>query len=262
MQRKSLILSVLAMLTLAFLMLPIAVVVPMSFSGASSLEFPPTSLSMRWYEAFFESDLWLEALKNSLLLAIISSMLALVLGSLGAYGLCRRSFRHKTSVESNFMAPMVLPTIITAIALYIGFAHTGLLGTFTGLILAHTLLSVPFVVVVMSVAIKSFDLRQEQIAWTMGASWLLTMRRVVVPQLAPNLAAAWIFAFVNSFDEVVVTSFIAGAQETIPKRMFGELILEITPTITAVATLLIAFTVVCLAAAGLILLRVKKPQPA
>ncbi len=96
----------------------------------------------------------------------------------------------------------------------------------------------------------------------MGASWLLTMRRVVVPQLAPNLAAAWIFAFVNSFDEVVVTSFIAGAQETIPKRMFGELILEITPTITAVATLLIAFTVVCLAAAGLILLRVKKPQPA
>ena len=114
-------------------------------------------------------------------------------------------------------------------------------------------------VVVMGVAIRSFDLRLEQVAWTMGASWFVTMRKVIIPSLRPSLAAAWIFAFVHSFDEVVVTSFIAGPYDTIPKRMFSELMLEISPTITAVATLLIAFTVVCLLGAALILRRSTKP---
>ncbi|RUZ75997.1 ABC transporter permease [Mesorhizobium sp. M7A.F.Ca.US.006.01.1.1] len=244
---------IVAIATLMFLILPILVVVPMSFSSASSLSFPPNAFSLRWYRAFFSSDTWLNAMGTSILLACLSSIFAVVLGSLGAYGLRRREIRFSGALESNFMAPMVLPTIIAAVAMYIALGRVGLLGSFIGLVIAHTLLVVPYVIVVMSVAIRAFDLRLEQVAWTMGASGLTTIRRVVIPLLAPNLAAAWIFAFVGSFDEVVVTSFIAGTYDTIPKRMFSELILEISPTITAVATLLIGFTILSLIGASLIL---------
>ena len=236
----------LAILTLTYLILPILVVVPMSFSSASSLSFPPPGLSLRWYRSFFESEAWLDAMVMSLALATISSTLGVILGSLAAYGLRRRNFNLKNVLEGNFMAPVILPSIITAVALYIALGRIGMLGTLTGLVVAHTLLVVPYVIVVMVVAIKSFDIRLEQVAWTMGASWFTTVRRVVIPLLAPNIAAAWIFAFVHRFDEVVVTSFIAGTYETIPKKMFSELILEISPTITSVASLLIGFTILCL----------------
>jgi putative spermidine/putrescine transport system permease protein len=261
MTSKPTFLSATAIATLFFLVLPILVVVPMSFSSSSTLSFPPPGLSMRWYASFFESDTWLDALQTSALLAAVSSVLALVLGSLAAYGLRRYSFCFKASLESNFMAPMALPTIITAVALYIAFARAGILGTFPGLILAHTLLGVPYVMLVMNVAFRSFDVRLEHVAWTMGASWFTTMRRVVIPLLAPNVAAAWIFAFVSSFDEVVVTSFIAGPYNTLPKQMFNQLTLEISPTITAVATLLIGFTVLCLIGAAVILRRGSKVLP-
>lgn len=235
-------LTAIALSTLFFLLLPIIVVVPMSFSSSSSLNFPPPGLSLRWYGSLFGSDTWMVALKTSLALACLSSTCAVVLGSTAAYGLSRKQMRFKGAIESNFMAPLILPTIVAAVALYIAFARIGLLGTFPGLALAHTLLNIPYVIVVLGVAIRSFDIRLEHIAWTMGASWWTTARRILLPLLAPSLAAAWIFAFVGSFDEVVVTSFIAGQYDTIPKRMFTELTLEISPTITAIATLLIAFT--------------------
>jgi putative spermidine/putrescine transport system permease protein len=259
--------STAAVATLIFLVAPILIVVPMSFSASSTLSFPPAALSLRWYQSFFGNEDWLTALQTSFVLALISSTLALILGSLAAYGLRRHPFRFKGSVESNFMAPMVLPTIISAVALYIGFSRIGILGSFFGLVVAHTLLAVPYVILVMSVAVKSFDIRLEQVSWTMGASWLLTLRTVVAPLMAPSLTAAWIFAFVGSFDEVIVTSFIAGSYDTLPKRMFNELSQEISPTITAVATLLIAFTMVCLLGAAMILRRAKanlivSPDPA
>ena len=116
----------------------------------------------------------------------------------------------------------------------------------------------PLVMMVMGVAFREFDLRIEQVAWSLGASWGHTMVKVVLPNLAPSVFAAWIFAFIGSFDEVIVTSFIAGRYETVPKKMFNELILEVNPTITAVATLLIAFTVLALAAVTLILRRTGK----
>jgi putative spermidine/putrescine transport system permease protein len=240
------------------MVLPIIVVVPMSFSSSSSLTFPPPGFSLRWFDSFFGSASWLDALQLSLTLAAISSVLSLVLGSLASYGLRRHRFRFNVLLESNFMAPMALPTIITAVALYIAFAKAGILGSLLGLTIAHTLLGVPYVMLVMNVAFKSFDIRLEQVAWTMGASWLLTMRKVVIPILTPSVAAAWIFAFVSSFDEVVVTSFIAGPYETLPKKMFNQLALEISPTITAVATLLIALTVLCLGGAACILKRSNK----
>jgi ABC-type spermidine/putrescine transport system permease subunit II len=229
---------------LLFLCLPIAVVVPMSFSSASSLEFPPPGLSLRWYHSFFGDPRWLGAAGTSALVACASSIGALILGSVASYGLVRGSFRGRALLEGNFIAPLILPPVITAVALYIFFARIGLLGTMAGLIVAHTVLTVPYVVLVMAVAIRQFDVRIEQVAYSLGASWFRMFRSVLLPNLLPSVLAAWIFAFIISFDEVIVTLFLAGAYDTIPKRMFNELILQVNPTITAIATLLIALSVV------------------
>jgi len=240
---------------LLFLCLPIAVVVPMSFSSASSLEFPPPGLSLRWYESFFGDPRWLLAARNSALIAFASSLAALVLGSIAAYGLVRGTFRGRGLLESNFVAPLILPPVITAVALYIFFSRIGLIGTLPGLILAHTVLTVPYVVLLMSVAIRSFDERIEQVAYSLGASWLTMFRRVLLPNLLPSVFAAWIFAFIISFDEVIVTIFLAGAYDTIPKRMFNELILQVNPTITAIATLLIGLSLLTIALVTLLMRR-------
>jgi ABC-type spermidine/putrescine transport system permease subunit II len=246
---------------LIFLMVPLIIVVPMSFSSAKALTFPPPSLSLRWYETFFGDPRWMEAMWTSTFVAAVSSVGSLVLGGLAAYGLRRGTFRGRDWAEGDFMAPLIVPTIISAIAFYLALAKIGLLGSMTGLLVAHTVLHIPVVMMVMGVAIRAFDLRIEQVAWSLGASWWYTVRKVMLPNLAPSVFAAWIFAFIGSFDEVIVTSFIAGKYDTVPKKMFTELILEVNPTITAVATLLIVFTVVALAAVAFILGRSGKLRP-
>lgn len=237
-------LTLLSIAVLIFLCLPIAIVVPMSFSSAESLQFPPPSLSLRWYEAFFGDRQWLDAGLNSVTLAFLSSSLALVFGTLAAYALVRGNFVGRRMLESNFMAPMIIPPVITAVAIYIFFAKTRILGSFAGLIIAHTILAVPYVVLLMSVAIQSFDIRIEQVALTLGASKTQMLVRVLMPNLVPSALAAWIFAFIISFDEVVVTQFVAGRYFTIPKKMFNELVLQINPTITAIASILIGLSIV------------------
>ena len=249
---------------LLFICLPIAIVVPMSFSSASSLQFPPPGLSLRWYAAFFGDPRWVEALQTSLLVALASSVLALIMGSLAAYGLTRGNFFGRRSFELSFAAPMVIPHIISAVALYIAFARAGLLGSLSGLILAHTVLTVPYVVLVVSIALNGFDHRIEQIALTLGASWPTVLLRVTAPNLAPSLVAAWLFAFIVSFDEITVTVFLAGPHETVPKRMFTQLLERIDPTISAVATLLIAGSALAIALIALLMYRARllaRPAP-
>jgi ABC-type spermidine/putrescine transport system permease subunit II len=251
-------LTAFAALVLVFLCLPVLIVAPMSFSDAQSLEFPPPGLSLRWYRNLLGNPIWVEAGKNSLLLAALSSTAALVCGTLASYVLVRGTFSGKRIVEANFMAPMIVPSIITAVSLYIFFARVGLLGSFFGLVLAHTILAAPYVVLIMQAAIRGFDVRIEQVAATLGASQWQILLRIVMPNLAPSAAAAWIFSFVMSFDEVVVTLFVSGTYVTIPKRMFSELMLQVNPTVTAVATLLIAFNLLALAVL-LVLTRHGKP---
>lgn len=247
--------AIIAGAALLFICLPIAIVVPMSFSSAPSLQFPPPGFSLRWYEAFFGDPRWVEALQISLLVAFVSSLLALILGSLAAYGLTRGNFFGRRGFELGFAAPMVIPHIISAVALYIAFARAGLLGSLSGLILAHTVLAVPYVVLVVSIALNSFDHRIEQIAFTLGASWPTMLLRITAPNLAPSLVAAWIFAFIVSFDEITVTVFLAGTHETVPKRMFTQLLERIDPTISAVATLLIAGSALAIAVLALLMHR-------
>ncbi|MBE2276213.1 MAG: ABC transporter permease [Rhodobacteraceae bacterium] len=243
-------LATVGILVLLFLALPILVVVPMSFSSAESLRFPPPGLSLRWYEAFFSDPLWLEAALNSLIVGISSSTIALGLGTLAAYGIVRGTFWGRGALETNFISPMILPPVIIAVALYIFYARIGILGNYLALIAAHVVIAVPYVVLLMTLAIRSFDIRVEQVALTLGASRWQMMTRVLMPNLLPNAAAAWLFAFVISFDEVVVTLFVSGTHLTIPKRMFNQLVLQINPTITAIATILICFSLAAVALAA------------
>lgn len=246
---NSIALAISGVLTLLFLALPILIVVPMSFSSAGTLQFPPPGFSLRWYQSFFGDPQWIEAALNSLAIGATASTISLVFGTCAAYALVRGSFMGRQSLEANFMAPMVLPSVIIAVALYIFYARLSILGTYFGLITAHVVLTAPYVVLLMSLAIRAFDVRIEQIAMTLGASRLEMMVRILMPNILPNAAAAWLFAFVISFDEVVVTLFVAGSHLTVPKRMFNQLVLQINPTITAIATILIFLSLVSVALA-------------
>ncbi len=231
---------------LIFLFLPVLIVAPMSLSSAQSLEFPPPGFSFRWYEALFGSEIWIDAAWNSLILAVTSSSVALALGTMAAYVLVRGRFAGRGLLEANFIAPMIVPPIITAVALYIFFARAGILGSFGGLILGHTIIIIPYVVLVMQSAIRGFDHRIEQVATTLGATRWQVLTRITLPNVLPSALAAWIFSFVLSFDEVVITIFVSGTHLTIPKRMFNELTIQVNPTITAVATLLVLCNLVAL----------------
>ena len=245
-------LATVAVAALTFLLLPVIIVIPMSFSSAASLRFPPLGLSLRWYQGFFADPVWREAATNSVIVAGASSGMAVALGTLAAYRLVRGRFRGRPVLEAHFVAPLIVPSVITAVALYIAFAKVGLLGSYPGLILAHTVHSVPYVVLLMSVAIASFDERIEQVARSLGASEGTVFVRILLPNLVPSILASWVLAFIASFDEVILTLFLFGNQYTIPKQMFVKLELQIDPTITAVATMLIVFSIMTLAALALL----------
>ena len=246
------VLALVAGTALLFLSVPILIVVPMSFSSASTLAFPPPGFSVRWYRSFFGDPAWLNAAGNSMIVALSSSVSALVFGSLAAYGLVRGSFRGKALIEGNFVAPLIVPPVVKAVALYIVFAQLALLRTYTGLIVSHTILCVPYVVLLMSVAIRSSDIRIEQIAYSLGASWFFMFRKVLLPNLWPSGLAAWILAFIVSFDEIILTFFLFGYRDTIPKRMFVLLEQKVDPTITAIATMLIVLSAVTLVVVALL----------
>lgn len=247
--------SVVAVTALIFLTLPIVIVIPMSFSSASTLAFPPPGFSMRWYAEFFGDSRWIAAGVNSILIAAAASTGAILLGSLAAYGLVRGSFPGKQLIEANFIAPLIVPPVVKAVALYIAYAKTGLLGSYAGLVIAHMILGVPYVVILMSVAIRSFDHRIEQVAASLGAPFHTIFRRILIPNLAPSLVAAWIMAFIVSFDEIIITFFVFGNRDTLPKRMFTLLEQKVDPTITAIATMLIATSLVTLAIVAWLLRR-------
>lgn len=244
-----------ALAGLFMLLAPVLVVVPMSFSAGKGLEFPPQGFSLHWYGKLFADPLWMEALRTSLVLAATSSLLSLAVGSLAAYALVRNAVIWRDGIAASFIGPMVVPPVVLAVAAYLVYARLGLLGTMPGLILAHTVLSLPFVVMIVGNAVAAFDERIEQAAISLGATRATVLTRVVAPALMPHLLVSWLFAFAVSFDEVVLTFFIAGIHTTIPKKMFITLRNEIDPTITAVSALLIAITVLMGVVAVLLLQR-------
>lgn len=232
---------------LFFLLAPIIAIIPLSFSSGNFLTYPLPGVSTRWYHELLTSEKWLPALRNSLIIGVAATVLATVLGTVAAIGLNRARFAFKPAVMALLLSPMIVPVVITAIGVYFFFAPLGLTNSFTGLIVAHTVLGAPFVVITVSATLASFDQAMPRAAAICGAPPLTAFFRVTLPLIAPGVASGGLFAFATSFDEVVVALMIAGpGQRTLPREMFSGIRESINPTITAVATVLIATSVVLL----------------
>ena len=232
-----------AFAVLAFLVAPIAVVIPLSFSSGSFFYYPLPGFSLRWYEDFFTSPFWLNALKNSLFLGSIAASLATALGTLAAIGLWRASFPLRGLVLPVLISPMVVPVVIIAVGAYFAFAPLHLTDGFAGLILVHTALGAPFVVITVLAMLSGFDRNLLRAAAICGANPLVAFMRVMLPAILPGVASGAVFAFATSFDEVVVVLLMGGpGQRTLPRQMFSGINDNISLTITAAATMLIAFS--------------------
>ena len=220
-----------------FLMLPLLVVFPISLSSAPYLQFPPPGLSWQWYERYLGDPQWIDATWRSLYIGCATAVLALLLGVSLAFSLVRGRFWGRVLVDRLALAPIIVPTIILSVAVYGVFAKLKLIGTWYGLVLAHTVLALPFVVLVMVAGLRDFDRSLEQAAAGLGASRWRTLARVTLPLLRPSLVSAGLLAFISSFDEVVVALFLTGANMTLPKKMFDNILMEIDPTIAAVSVI-------------------------
>jgi putative spermidine/putrescine transport system permease protein len=236
-------------LVFVFLVVPIVAVVPLSFNSGTFLTYPLEGFSLRWYDDFFTSPRWLPALRNSIVVGIATTAIATPLGTLAALGLVRAEFRLKPIVVGLLISPLIVPVIITAIGIYFIYAPLGLTSSRLGLVLAHSVLATPFVVVVVDATLQGFDPALWRAALSLGAPPVVMFRKIVLPLIAPGVISGAIFAFTTSFDEIVTTIFIAGPeQRTLPLQMFDGVREQISPTITAAATLLIAVSVVMLGA--------------
>ncbi len=220
-----------------FLMLPLVVVFPISLSSAPYMQFPPPGFSWQWYERYLNDSQWIDATVRSTQIGLATAVMALVLGVPLAFGLVRGTFAGRQMLERLTMAPIVVPTIILSVAVYGLFASLKLIGEWYGLALAHTVLALPFVVLVVSAGLRDFDRSLEQAAEGLGASRWQTLRRITLPILRPSLVSAGLLAFVTSFDELVVAMFLSGSRMTLPKKMFDNILMEIDPTIAAVSVM-------------------------
>lgn len=233
-----------AWLVYGLLVIPCVMVIPMAFSGEEQLIFPPREYSLYLFRRFFESPVWTESLMQSLVVATGTAILATLVGIGAAYGLVRGRFFGRRLIGFFLFSPILIPAVVIALGVYLYFARIGLTGTTLGIILAHTVLTLPFVMVTASAGMRQIDVNIELAATMMGASRFMVLRRVVLPQIRSSVLAGILLAFLISFDEAVLSWFIAGiGTATLPVVMFSSLKTEVSPIIAAAATLLISVSV-------------------
>lgn len=227
-------------LVLGFLAGPALFLIPVSISTSAFIEWPPAFFSMQWYDEMVRSPQWLEAVGRSLVVAMLSALLALLVGTPAAFALVRFELPGKSVILASILAPLIVPRIVTAVGLFYLFAQIGLVGTTTGLVLGHAVLSVPFVTITMMAVLKHHDWRLEQAAATMGATRAATLRRITLPLIRNGLIASYLFAFVTSFDELTIALFVTGGLfGTLPKQMWDDALLKVSPTLAAVSVVLL-----------------------
>ncbi|CAG4898234.1 ABC transporter permease [Paraburkholderia gardini] len=233
----------LAVLTLLYLIMPVLAIVPLSFSSSTFLVYPIPGWSLRWYQNLIASDEWRMAAKNSFIVAPSATVLATVLGTVAAIGLTKANFRGKALLMAILISPMIVPVVVVGVGMYLFFAPLGLANTYIGLIMAHASLGVPFVVTTVVATLQGFNYNLVRASLSLGANPVRTFFRITLPVIAPGVISGALFAFATSFDEVVVTLFLAGAdQTTLPRQMFTGIRENISPTIAALATILIIFS--------------------
>ncbi len=237
-----------------FLIAPIIVIIPLSFNAVpfftftpEMLAFDPAGYSLKWYGDFFGNLNWQGAVKNSFIIAVFSTLISTTLGTIAALGLSRAEMPAKTLVMGVLISPMIVPLIISAAGMFFFYTKIGMASTHFGVIMAHAALSTPFVVITVTATLVGFDRSLVRAAATLGASPTRTFFKIIVPLIMPGVISGALFAFVTSFDEVVVVKFIGSyEQRTIPWAMFSGIREQISPTILAVATLLITFSILML----------------
>lgn len=235
---------------LAFLIIPCLIVIPMSFSESQYLEFPPRAWSLRWYEAFFSSPEWRQSTIVSFKVAGATTVLATILGTLASYGLFKSTSIFSSIIRSFLILPMMVPLIFVAIGVFFVFARMGLNNTLTGLILAHSTLAIPFVMIAVTNGLKGFDIQQERAARSLGASPVWAFFTVTMPQIRISIFSGMLFAFITSFDEVIVSIFVSsGANSTLTKRMFANIRDQVDPTVAAISSMLVVASIVILVGA-------------
>lgn len=241
-------------LVLLFLILPILVIVPLSFNSEPFFSFTegmlrlqPEAWSLRWYEQVFNDPRWLLAIKNSFIIGFFATLLATVLGTCAAVGLAREEMPLRRFITALLLSPMIVPLIITAAGMFFFYSSLNLAGSHLGVIIAHAALGTPFVIITVTATLTGFDYSLVRAALNLGASPLRAFLDVILPLIRPGVISGALFAFITSFDEVVVVLFMAGPQQrTIPRQMFSGLREQINPSILAVATLLILLSIVLL----------------
>lgn len=240
-----------------FLMAPLFAILPLAFTNSVFLNYPIPGYSLRWFHELFTADAWQRSIINSLLIGTGTTALATILGTVAALGLRGNSAALSFSFfRTLFLLPMVVPAVVLGVGMQLMFAQYGLANTYLGVIIAHTVIAIPFVVVNVIAALQGIDRRLENAAASLGASPLVVLRHVTLPLAMPGIVSGAVFAFATSLDEVVLTLFVAGPnQRTVARQMFSTIRENISPAIAAAAFLFIIGTV---AIAGLVLLAQKK----
>jgi putative spermidine/putrescine transport system permease protein len=226
---------------LLYLVLPILIVVPMSFSSARFLTFPPPSLSLRWYREYIGNPAWMQATLVTLTVAVCTVLIATPLGVSAAYAISQSKLRIMRIIHAALLLPLMVPIIITAVGIFFVYAKVGLIATMSGLVLANVMLALPYVIISVVAGLQSFDMTQEMVARSLGMNRLRSFFAVTLPQIKASVIAGGIFAFISAMDETIVAIFISGGQyQPLTKRMFTALRDEIDPTIAAISTLMTA----------------------
>ena len=241
------------MVAMIFLLGPTILLFPLSLSDAAFMQFPPSGYSFRWFQRYLSGSDWLDPTFVSLKVAVVSMLIAVPVGTLTALGIVRTSPRIRPVLLGFLLSPLIVPPVIIAVAFYLEYAKFGLVGTITGLVLSHLVLSIPLVLIVVMGTMQNFDYSLDHAARSLGAGPLRTVRRIVLPLIWPGVVTATFFAFLTSFDEVVLSSFLGGASATtLPKRLLDATRAEFQPTIAAVSVLLILLSFMIVAAIDII----------
>ncbi|MBP1881192.1 ABC transporter permease subunit [Agrobacterium rubi] len=232
-------------IVIAILIVPVLAFPPMAFSGSSFLEFPPKSFSLRWFQTYLSSDQWMGATTRSAVIAIITGVVATIISGMAAYGLARTQRKAGGLIFLSFMLPMIVPNIVIGVSLFYVLAKVGLIASNTGIILGHTLSAMPIVFVILLTTFRSFDWRLLQAAGTLGANGWQQIRLILLPLIKGGAIAAFLFGLLHSFEELTIALFVgAGVKQTLPKQMWDDIILSISPTLAAASVFIVAVVTV------------------
>ncbi|MCY0389531.1 ABC transporter permease [Robbsia sp. Bb-Pol-6] len=252
-----------AMVVMLFLIGPLLAILPLAFTSNTFLTYPIHAFSLRWFQSLFDSDAWARSIVNSLAVGAGATLLATVLGTLAALGLRGKRLPLAGLAKTMFLLPMVVPAVVLGVGMQIVFGRMGIASTYTGVVVAHTVLALPFVLVNVLGALATIDRSMERAAGSLGAGRVETFRYVLLPLAMPGIASGAVFAFATSLDEVVVTLFVAGPNQwTLALQMFSSLRENVTPIITAAAFLLIVGTLLLIGAMSVVKARSQRAEKA